>query len=243
MTTTGNTTAGFYNATGNKTSILSAAVGIWPLNGFYGADDISGYNKTVNAVGVSFANGPNGNPQGAVSFSGSSSSYIEILHTTGSHLDVRYSFTWSAFVYASVLDLCPLFMYVPPEEDVFSTYIWLTANGRFEAGLFKRNGEGLFPSAISNETIRQNVWYYLSVVYEYNTGLLTLVQDGDVVNEVTYSPRTEIATMSKIRIGARVETDNRAFNGRMSCVQLYNKALSIKDILNAKDISGFGCHF
>ncbi|XP_035681309.1 uncharacterized protein LOC118419112 [Branchiostoma floridae] len=101
-----------------------AVVGLWPLNGQYGASDITGNGNNGTATGTQLAPGPFGDADGAFLFSGTENSYIDIPNN--GRLDVRYSFTILAHIYPTG-EAGPIFDYVG-NNNAWALHFWQVAS-------------------------------------------------------------------------------------------------------------------
>ncbi|XP_078603366.1 uncharacterized protein LOC144877331 [Branchiostoma floridae x Branchiostoma japonicum] len=100
-----------------------AVIGLWPLNGHYGASDITGNGNDGTATGTQLAPGPYGDADGAFLFSGTENSYIDIPNN--GRLDVRYSFTILAHIYPTG-EGGPIFDYVG-NNNAWGVHFWQAA--------------------------------------------------------------------------------------------------------------------
>ncbi|XP_048581757.1 uncharacterized protein LOC5497584 isoform X2 [Nematostella vectensis] len=71
-------------------------------------------------------------------------------------------------------------------------------------------------------------WHFVGFTYDYISGWARLYVDGVMIGELNVG-RTELATQREIRLAA-VAFDSRSFRGRMACLQIYNEALTLKQI-------------
>ncbi|XP_035682606.1 uncharacterized protein LOC118420009 [Branchiostoma floridae] len=100
-----------------------AVIGLWPLNGHYGASDITGNGNNGTATGTQSAPGPYGDADGAFLFSGTENSYIDIPNN--GRLDVRYSYTILAHIYPTG-EGGPIFDYVG-NNNAWGVHFWQAA--------------------------------------------------------------------------------------------------------------------
>ncbi|XP_032232400.2 uncharacterized protein LOC5507775 [Nematostella vectensis] len=202
---------------------LPSPVGLYPLDGDRKASDISCHNNPEGKLyAVKVSKGPGGRPSGAYRFSGSKNSYIEI--PGNSMTDVRYSLTLLAEVYHAgyagpIMDFA---------TDGLGVNLWMTGpetlNGRF----ITRDGvNNIFLS--SNQIGLRYSWHIVGLTYDYVHGTAELYIDGKRVRRL-YLGRFDLKTKGFIRLGA-VEHDDRYFKGKISCLQIYDKALSEKEII------------
>ncbi|KAL9982726.1 hypothetical protein ACROYT_G004810 [Oculina patagonica] len=194
---------------------------VYPLNGQFGTRDLSS-NENPPGVpyNVQLAPGPFGQPNGSYQLSGSSNSYIEFPNNGG--LDTRYSLTLLAWVFPENID-GPIFNY---GTNYFGVHFWIV-NNRLFARLSKRSG-GYADLPALTSALKQNSWNFIGTSYDYDSGVQKLWIEGkvyDVRNIGTF----EVSTQGDVRMGMR-DGDNRFLKGRISCVQVYDKALTEREV-------------
>ena len=94
-----------------------------------------------------------------------------------------------------------------------------------------------------------NEWNQVGATYDNTTGVAQLWHNGKMVKSRNIG-QIKLATQYPIRIGAR-DGDERRFAGKISCLQIYNKALDEQQIGNLKScpvkgmshITLFICHY
>ena len=77
-----------------------------------------------------------------------------------------------------------------------------------------------------------NEWNQVGATYDNTTGVAQLWHNGKMVKSRNIG-QIKLATQYPIRIGAR-DGDERRFAGKISCLQIYNKALDEQQIGNLK---------
>ncbi|XP_031565061.1 uncharacterized protein LOC116300342, partial [Actinia tenebrosa] len=205
-------------------------VGLFPLNSLHTTKDISNSYLTAGiAVGVSLAPGPDDKPGGSYYFPGSPGSYIDIPKQP--KLDTRYSISIFAWIYNQGT-AGPIIIYATGTSQ-YALHMFINIE---PANFFFRLTGRAFTSntALTYNLVTVNNWRYVGYTYDYNTGLQRLYVDGVKVREGIV-PKQEIATNHKVRIGGNKQGDGRVFKGRISCVQIYDKALTQAQVLAVKN--------
>ena len=166
---------------------------------------------------------------GSCTFSGSNTSYIEI--PKDDRLDTKYSITLLAMVFPDETD-GPIVQFSP--TGTFGTHLWVLNSGTTLFSRMTRRGDYLKTTAVLSALLKPKQWFYVGVTYDYSTGVVRIWIDGKMVGEVSIGSM-EISTDQFIRMGYGViPTDQRAFKGRISCLQMYNRALTQEEIVAAK---------
>ena len=205
-------------------------VAFFPLRGANGTVDLSPNGATeAKSYGITFAPGPFGNPNGSFFFSGMNDSFVH-LENNG-ELDTRFStsiFSWvylqnsTGFIYkyetAYAFFTCSLKVF-HQSLGVRVTYMdRKTLKAYF---LYKRN------------ILKLDKWNFIGTTYDYQTGIATIFVNNSVVTQRVLKVNMELSTASEVLIGG-TNRWNRFFRGRISCLQVYNQALSIEQIVKVK---------
>ncbi|XP_070535747.1 uncharacterized protein [Ptychodera flava] len=206
-------------------SMTMYPIGLWPLNEAYGAKDATEYGNDGGVTGVSLTTGPNGETNGAYYFTGSTGSYMEI--SNDGSLDTEYSITMLLWVYPESSE-APLFHFYPASWGV---YLWQIATTELHCRFTFRDGST--PTTLVADVLTLNEWHYVGASYDYNTGLAKLWYNGEDVDVQDIGIKT-LRTNYNIRVGYQGH-DNRVLKGRVSCLQLYDRALSGDEIMSVKD--------
>ena len=152
---------------------LPVPVALYPLNGEHGTGDISPNKNPPGITGnVRLAPGPYGQPQGSYQFSGTSTSYIEILNHGG--LDVKHSITVLAWVNRENHQ-GPIFDYVG------GFHLWvLIDDGNVYANLY--------PDWVAqpHSPIPSNSWHYVGASYDFSSGMAKVWVNGQAASEVRH---------------------------------------------------------
>ena len=193
---------------------------VYPLNGQFGTRDLS---SNENPPGIPYyvqlAPGPFGQPDGSYQFSGSSNSYIELLNNGG--LDTRYSMTLLLWLFPENTD-GPIFNY---GTDYYGVHFWIVNNE-----LFARltNRDGVYAQLALTKALRHNSWNFIGTSYDYDSGVHKLWVEGTVYDMQNVGT-VQLSTHGSVRLGA-LDGDLRFLKGRISCVQVYDKALTEREV-------------
>ena len=202
---------------------------VYPLKGKFGTRDLSSHGNPPGVpYNVQLAPGPFGEPNGSYQFSGSSNSYIEFPNNGG--LDTKYSLTLLVWVFPENTD-GPIFNY---GTYYFGVHLWIVNSGSF-ARLVKIS-EVYSETPLQKANLKQNSWNYIGTSYDYASGDQKLWIDGKVY-DVQNIGTVELSTQGAVRVGA-LDGDNRFLKGRISCMQVYNKALTEKEVRAVRGL----CH-
>ena len=198
-------------------------VAFFPLNAAYGTKEIN--NRAVKGIprGVTLAPGPDGRPNYAYKFSGSSNSYIEIPNSIGGPLDVRYSMTMLCWVYYDGKD-GPLFSY--EKGSTWGVHLWVVHGGKLFVRFVKRDYSS------TNHLVHTNLaggWKFVGASYDRCSDDAKLWVNGAVVQTLNIGAGLELATQDVIRMGVKTG-DSRYVKGRIAQMRIYNRALSQEQI-------------
>ena len=194
---------------------------IYPLNDQFGTRDLSSKeNPPGFPYNVELAPGPFGQPNGSYQFSGSSTSYIEFPNNGG--LDTRYSMTLLAWVFLENAD-GPIFNY---GAGLYGVHFWVGAGY-----LFCRfpTRSGIYLSPLQSGKLKQGAWNFVGASYDYHSGIEKLWIEGKVCEEQNISTVELNTSGAAVRMGA-LTRDGRFIKGRISCMQVYNKALTEREV-------------
>ena len=193
---------------------------MYPLNGQFGTRDLSSNeNRPGGLYEVQLAPGPFGQPNGSYQFSGSATSYIEFPNNGG--LDTRYSITLLAWVFLENTD-GPVFNY---GVDYFGVHFWV-GGGYLFCRFVTRSG--IYLSPLHSGKLNQGAWNFVGASYDYHSGVEKLWIEGKVSEEQNINTH-ELHTIGAVRMGV-LTGDDRFLKGRISCMQVYNKALTEREV-------------
>lgn len=207
-------------------SVLPPLVAIFPLDKESRTKDITKNNPPGIPSNVRPAPGPDGRPDGATLFTGSSNSFIEFPNN--GKLDTRRSMTILAWIYHNGRS-GPIFNY---DRRDFGVHLWMVGPRVLFVRFVKRSRRRTSSVATYSRKPRYRAWNYIGATYDYNTGVATLWLNSRPVARQSIG-RFDLATNYPIRMGARIG-DRRAFRGKISCVQVYSVALTAKQIRGAR---------
>ena len=193
---------------------------MYPLNSQFGPRDFSSHENPPGVPNnTQLAPGPFGQPNGSYQFSGSSTSYIEFPNNSG--LDTRYSMTLLAWVFPENFD-GPIFHY---GGDYFGVHLWVLAGYLFCEFATR---SGIYLSPLHSGKLNRNAWNFVGASYDYDSGVERIWIEGKVYEEQNVSTY-ELNTTGAVRMGV-LTGDNGFLKGRISCIQVYNKALTEREV-------------
>ena len=198
---------------------------VYPLDASSGARDLS---PTKNLPGklsrVNVAPGPDGKPDTAFRFSGRFSSYVEFPNF--GRLDTRRSITCLAWVFNEGRG-GPIFRYNPKGVGVGLSVVGLD---RVKALIVSRSKSRKIPIITPKRLFKPRTWTFVGFTYDYTTGIVAVYVDSKPVVKRSIG-RIELLTNKPARAGA---TSRRYFRGRLSCIQIYSRALTANEIARVK---------
>lgn len=200
---------------------------MYPLDATSGARDLSPTKNLPGKLsGVSVASGPDGQPSTAFRFSGSPNSYIEFPNL--GRLDTRRSITCLAWVFNEGRG-GPIFQYNPQGVGVG---LLVVGQDQVQALIVSRGGSKNIPIITRKKFFKPRTWTYVGFTYDYTTGIVDVYVDSKpVVRRII--GRMELLTNKPARAGAN-KRGRRFFRGRLSCIQVYSRALSVREIAAVK---------
>ena len=192
---------------------LTDPIGFWVF-----IDDIQSLGVTT--VGTSFV--PAGSGFDVLTFQGHIDSYVAIENK--GDLAVS-SFTLSMDIFPFTQSDGPLFMWLsaPPATWGWATHIWMLY-GKVYVALVHLDGMN---TVVFNENHWPvaNQWNKVAVAYDASTQFLQVYVNGNIEAYATVSSGPH-STYGKVIIGSWYHfafyPDERAFNGSMACVKLWN---------------------
>ena len=204
-------------------------VALLSLSGINGTVDRSP-NGAIKAVSnnIKFALGPYGNRNGSFYFSGNSS---DVKLRKSEQLDTRFSIGVFAWVH---LDNSsgPIYTHELPNKyyglSLRVSHSTLGVKVRYVDRktlssylLFKKN------------VLQAYSWNFIGTTYDYHTGVASIFVNNSTVLLKFFNAEMELATYSNVRIGA-IKKQKAYFRGRISCLQVYDQALSVNQIIKVK---------
>ena len=193
---------------------------IYPLTRRTRGRDVGLYGNPKGIMGyVRPATGPDGRPGTSYQFFGRRNSYIRFPNR--GHLDAKYSITLLAWVYPEGVG--PVFRY--------GVDFSVCRGRRLCFKIFPRDSRNIRVRPLrAGRVIRYRKWQYVGVTYEQRTGDAMIYVDGRLVARKRMR-RTSLRTNIPATMGAG---GGRYFRGRISCMQVYGSALSLRQILRRK---------
>ena len=201
---------------------FAASIGVWTL--IDQAINLRNPSANITTFSTPFVPAIPGGSTNVISFLGHKDSYV-LLENNG-ELAVS-SFTWSAMIFPENSE-GPLFnWYVnDPEVSYHGTLIWMHAQ-RIHFRVLST--AGLSASLDSSTPLSLNGWHHVAISYNGNTGDAVMKVD-EAVQTMALLPSSAPATAGPVAMGYRyyynypnpVHTDGRSFQGKMSCMRLWN---------------------
>jgi hypothetical protein len=202
----------------------SGRVAFWPLNKDFHLRDVTGNgNDGVAASDATLDLTRLGRFCSGYRFIGNSNSFIEFPNN-GAY-DTQYSLTMLAWVYPTGVR-GPIFNY---KRDGWGCHL-LANIPDVEFVRFTRRGDLSLTDYLQHPLVL-NEWNLFAATYDGGSGMAKLYLNGVqvVAKEVGV---LELATNYEARMGAR-EGDDRYFEGTITCMQVYDRALNESEIIAA----------
>ena len=191
-------------------SFSSNPVAFLPLNGQYKTTDAShSHNPSGKASNLESASWPDGNMGGSYHFWGNLTSFIQFPNLGG--LDTRYSVTLLAWIY---------------HEQMKGSILNYFSLGYYGVRFMVSEQGYIFVELRSSENTTLKT-------LDGSVGEFTIWLNGSVDNRTIVDTPVELATQESAFMGA---TSNSQFKGRISCLQLYDRVLSVLEIEDAKQL-------
>jgi hypothetical protein len=204
--------------------IFVQAGAVYPLNSRTRGRDVGMYGNPSGIVSsVRYIKGPEGARHSATQFFGRSNSFIEFRNR--GRLDTKYSITMLAWINHKGR-AGPIFNYNPRGWGV---HFWMITPRTLFVRFVRRNRR--FTKALT-VNIRPNTWQYVGATYNGKTGIAKLFVNNRFVVRRRLG-RFTLATNYPARMGARIG-DSRYFKGGISCMQIFDKALSRYQIVKLR---------
>ena len=207
-------------------------VGIFPLDYENGIHDISSSGiRSGIMVGVASAPGPRGEAQGSTHFV-SNHSFVELFNNGG--LDTKKSITISLWLYLEAFS-GNIFGFYGKQWTAVSLFL---QNEVLGLSVYPKNAYYSRTPPLPGAKMSLKTWYYVSVVYDFESGMASLWMDGQKKPNTISVGSFKLATKHNIRLGGSrfVGLDGvPVLKGRMSCFQVYDVALSEFHINKAKN--------
>lgn len=198
----------------------AAARAVFPLNGMSGGRDISiNHNKAATLVNVKPAPGPDGLPLGSLFLRGIANSYIYFPNR--GCMDTKNSMTIALWVYPESAG--PIFHYFPKGWGV---HLWMKDINTILVKFVPRSLQTI--SVVTSRRIKPRAWNFVAATYDYETGLASLWNDATLISQRNIG-KIELAT-NYPAISGKKARDKRIFRGRIACLQIFDRALTGRQI-------------
>ena len=165
------------------------------------------------------APGPDRKKRSSYQFFGRPNSYIHLPNNGA--LDTVNSITVSLWVYPQGPG--PLVNYNPNGQGM---QIWMVSPTQLYVRFVRRRGRRLTSPLIYR--IYRRSWNYVTAVYNRRTGVARLYVNNRLVRRKLIG-KIRLATNYPVRLGAKIK-GHRSFKGRLACLQIYNTALTGRQI-------------
>lgn len=175
--------------------------------------------------GIGHAAGPDGRVNGATTFLGQQSSYIEFLNGDGGVLDVHHSITILCWVFDEGQE-GPLFFYNGATAGQDGVLLGVSDTQLYFK--FRDRHYNEFPG-IFQYTSLAGEWKFVGASYNGTTGESKLWIDGDAVQTAYLPDGIDLATKDNVFIGVD-NVRNLFFKGRITQMGLYNISLSRQQV-------------
>lgn len=204
------------------------AQAVFALNAISGLKDISGKNNPSGVVQMEMplAPGPYGLVNGSYKFVNQPASYIEFPNN--GKLDTRTSTTILFWIFIEGIDVTSsIVSYVLLNESTPNWGVSLMMETKTPLLVLPSRGSDQNWTVVQNTKAKlsANNWHYLAASYNYTSGMGSLWVNGTMVAQ-KYVGIYELDTVGSFLI--------EPFSGRVSCLQIYAKALSMPMIRDVK---------
>ena len=109
-------------------------------------------------------------------------------------------------------------------------HFWMVRPNVLFARFVKRSKK--FTRPVATNRVKPRTWNWVAASYDKNTGYARLYVDSRISAERNLG-RIKLATNYPVRMGARIG-DRRFFRGKITCLQLFNVALTSRQIRAAR---------
>ena len=209
----------------NLTGRLRAQA-IYPLSLKTRTRDIGLYSNPSGIAGkIRYAPGPDMRRYTATQFLGTSTSFIEFPNR--GKLDTKRSITLSAWIYPEGR-AGPIFNYMP---NGWGVHFWTVSPRTLFVRFTRRKGRISTP-AVTSSLLLLRQWQYVGATYDYYKGIVKLFINRRFVARKRIG-RIRLATNYPVRMGVRSGV-KRYFKGRISCMQVFDRALTTSQMLRRK---------
>lgn len=198
----------------------------YPLTSNYRGIDVSVSKNPPGILShVRPAPGPNGRRGHSYRFFANPRSFIHFPNQ--GKLDTRKSITLCAWVNPEG-STGPIFNYNPRG---FGVHLWVIRANTLFARFSTYRTRIRIPALVSNQ-LRPKSWNFVTATYDRRSGIARLFIDVRQVVKKRIGKHF-LGTNYPARMGARIG-DKRYFSGRITCMQVYNMALTKRQIKYAR---------
>lgn len=135
----------------------------------------------------------------------------------------------------------PIFHYIG-DNGVWGVHMWILW-GKLMVR-FKKSDYSNTPSLVTTTLLPLNKWHYVGSSYDHMTGIASLWLNNKRVVQQNIGAGLTLGTQDNVRMGA-LANDDRSFFGRITAVQVFDTALTAKQIYKVKKtgLGRFLCYF
>ena len=120
----------------------------------------------------------------------------------------------------------------------WGVHLWVVSGGQLFVRFKKRDYSST--QALYNTQLKPaDGWKFVGASYDQASGNAKLWVDGKVVQTLNIGANLQLATQDSVRMGVK-KGDSRYFKGRIAQMQVYNVALTQKQIQVIKDRTQVG---
>lgn len=123
---------------------------------------------------------------------------------------------------------------------MWGVHFWINSPGNLFAGYVHRDYYSPLPPLTTNQPLELNKWHYVGTSYDNDTGIASIWVNGERVVQQSIGAGITLATQDDVRMGAK-EGDQRYLLGRIAAIQVFDAALTAKQINEMKK-AGLGRH-
>ena len=203
---------------------------VYPLDKRYRGREKKNRNRPARLVNVRIRPGPRGKPGGAVEFLGRPNSYVQIPNRPRGRLDTVNSITLLAWVLHKGRS-GPIIHY---KTNGWGPHLWMVGPRKLFVRFTNRRNLRGTRYLISSRYFRPRRWNFVGATYNGRNGIAKLFINNRFVTSKRVG-RFKLATQFAVRLGAR-RGDRRSFRGRIACVQIYNRALTNRQIKRRRNM-------
>ena len=214
--------------------MLPSPIGLYPFNNLYKTADASCYgNLHGMPQDVELVGGPFHKQRAAYQFTGTS-----CIHIPGSrHLNENIrSITILVWIFqtghaGSIVNFNSNESNEGSEaygRSPVSVEIRTSGSSSISADLAGNDGRRVHLWSNSSEALA-NEWRYIGVSYDHSNREVIMWIDGEDVDHLSILKNLDLSTDRSIQIGGR-QGKQDSFEGRISCLQVYDRALSRKEV-------------